>query len=164
MIRKFVARTFMRCNSFRLFYGVCLVAILSVSGAAQKGGQGPAAAGQQSAQASQGAVGGQGLQGLSYSPDEWTNLRLPDVKGPNWTFKEGRAVVCYRLVKGNSATPPFILEPISRSEVIGSGFYRPCGDESQGDRQRRTKICKQAGSGGKEIGAGSDPLESVLRA
>jgi hypothetical protein len=158
MIRRLRQQTFLRRKSFRRVYGVCFAVILSVFGAAQKGGQGAAAAGTQGAQTAQasqgtGAGGAQGLQGLSYSPDQWMNLRLPDVKGPNWTFKEGRAVVCYRLVKGNSAAQPFVLESISKSEVIGSGFYRPCGDDSQGETDSEgQKVCKHQAAKANRLG------------
>jgi hypothetical protein len=134
----------MDCNLRHLIWVVFLLGSVTSISIAQKSGQAAGQGGQQGGQGNQGSVGSAGLQGLSYSPDEWPNLRLPDVKGSNFTFTNGRRVVCYRLVKGNSGTQPFVLEPISKGEVSGSGFYRPCGDESQGETDTQgQKSCKQ---------------------
>jgi hypothetical protein len=122
---------------------------LSAVTVAQKPSAGGASqAGQQSGQGTPSAPGGSGsgagLQGLSYSPDEWPNLRLPDVKGPAFTYKNGRTVVCYRLAPGNSASQPFALVPLTKNEIKGSGFYRPCGDNSEGETDSiGQKTCRQ---------------------
>jgi hypothetical protein len=48
------------------------------------------------------------------------------------------------LEKGNSATQPFVLEPIGKGEVAGTGFYRPCGDPLNGETDSEgQRICKQ---------------------
>jgi hypothetical protein len=121
---------------------------LSAATVAQKTSPGGASqAGQQSGQGAPSAPGGgsgAGLQGLSYSPDEWPDLRLPDVKGPAFTYKNGRTVVCYRLALGNSATQPFALVPLTKNEIKGSGFYRPCGDNSEGETDNiGQKTCRK---------------------
>jgi uncharacterized membrane protein YgcG len=58
---------------------------------------------------------------------------LPDVKGPAPTFNDGRTVLCYRVARANSATQPFVLQQLTESEIPGSGFYRPCGDDNRGE-------------------------------
>jgi len=137
----------------------CLLGALATCAFAQKpsGGGGAAQAGQQGGQSGQAAQSGgssAGLQGLTYSPDEWPNLRLPDVKSPNWTFKEGRTVLCYRLVKGNSASQPFVLEPLSKFELRGTGFFRPCGDNSRGETDSEgQKACKRQAAESKNLGS-----------
>jgi hypothetical protein len=132
----------------RLVRATCFVCVLSAAAVAQKPSQGASQAGQQGGQGSPsaqaGGASGSGLQGLSYSPDEWPNLRLPDVKGPAFTYKNGRTVLCYRLAPGNSATQPFALVPLTKNEIKGSGFFRPCGDNSEGETDSiGQKTCRQ---------------------
>jgi hypothetical protein len=60
-------------------------------------------------------------------------MDLPNPSDPDWSWKkQGRVVACYRLAKGNSATQPFVLEPIDTHDVPYSGFERPCGESSEG--------------------------------
>ena len=144
----------MRCGLFRVIRLLPLAAIISISNPHSVMGQKPSAgggqAGQQTTQGGQAGQaggasgGGQGLPGLSYSPSEWPSLILPGVKGSPWTYKEGRAVVCYRLARGNNSTQPFILEPVENDEIQSSGFYRPCGDHTDAEVDREgQETCKR---------------------
>jgi len=133
-----------RDNPVRLVKIVGLISLLTATSFGQKGGQAGNQIGQPGAQGVQGAqgtgAGSPGLQGLSYSPNEWSST-LPSVMSPVWTFKQGRTVVCYRLAKGNSATQPFVLEPVLPAEIQSTGLYRPCDnkfdfdDDPEGDRR-----------------------------
>jgi hypothetical protein len=125
-------------------YDPCLSIAIIVSAAfvftplaeAQKGGQAQNQSGQQANQGAQGGQPGQagsGAQGLSFTPAEWPELVLPDLKGPAPTFKNGRTVLCYRLVNANSALQPFVLERVKAAEVAGTGFSRPCGEKGSGE-------------------------------
>jgi hypothetical protein len=75
-------------------------------------------------------------------------MDLPDRKDPDFSFgSQGRFVVCYRLARGNSATQPFVLEPVSPDDLPSSGFARPCGDKQDpdslagGDREGK-RVCR----------------------
>jgi hypothetical protein len=120
----------------RLYWLTVLILqnVSAMSASAQKGGQAAAQDNPQAGQASQSQSGaGQGLQGFSFAPEEWPQLGLPDVKSPIRTVG-GRTVVCYKLTKANSATQPFILQRINLpSEVVGTGFDRPCGEKGKGE-------------------------------
>jgi hypothetical protein len=118
----------------RFLLSACFPAILHISMAAQqKGGGGAAQAGQTGQAAQGGAAGGAGLQGLSFTPNQWPYMDLPNPRDPDVSFDhQSRVVVCYRLAKGNSATQPFLLEPIALNDVPYSGFERPCGEKSEG--------------------------------
>jgi hypothetical protein len=123
---------------------VCILGISSVPVAGQKGGQSGGQGGQQSGQGNQasqssGPGGSQALPGLSYSPAEWLQLRLPDVKGPAPTFKDGRTVLCFRVAKANNSAQPFVLERLQQNEFKGSGFYRPCGHNRKGETDTEGK-------------------------
>jgi len=56
-------------------------------------------------------------------------------------------VLCYRLAKANSSTQPFVLERLGVNEFAGSGFNRPCGDDTKGEigetDSQGQKACKQ---------------------
>jgi hypothetical protein len=116
---------------------ICVLLSISLCAVAQKGG---AAAnpqgGQQGSQGGQSAQGGgssAGLQGLSFTASQWPYLDLPNPQDPDVSFhNQGRVVVCYRLARGNSATQPFVLEPIDPNDLVYSGFERPCGERSDG--------------------------------
>jgi hypothetical protein len=57
-------------------------------------------------------TGGSALQGLSYARESWDEqLVLQNPKILGLKRPEDMIVVCYKLVPGNSATQPFILEP-----------------------------------------------------
>ena len=82
----------MRRESVRTLQLVCLLGILHISMAAQKPGGGQSAGqsggpGGQSAQTTQGGGtgGSQGMPGLTYTPAEWPQLRLPSTGRPTRT-------------------------------------------------------------------------------
>jgi len=112
-----------------------LFSLIGVRVVAQKGGQSAPSAGAQPSQAgtnNQGASS-QGLQGFSFAPEEWPLLDLPNVRNPIRTVG-GRTVVCYKLTKANSSSQPFILQRINLpSEVVATGFDRPCGKDGTGE-------------------------------
>jgi hypothetical protein len=135
---------------------LCFFVSLTICAFAQKGGGG-AQGGQPGGQGAQAAPSGganSGLQGLSFTPNQWPYMDLPNPPDPDWSWKnEGRVVVCYRLAKGNSATQPFVLEPIAKDDVPYSAFERPCGEKSEdkgvlagGDHQGQEE-CKHKNEG-----------------
>jgi hypothetical protein len=130
-------------TSLMFFLATALVFGQKGGGGGQSGGQG----GQQNgASSSQGGSGGgsQGLQGLSYPVTEWSQLGLPNIKGPIRTYPNGRAVLCYKLATSNSSSTPFVLQPMTAAEVSGTGFDRPCGQDglAESDSQGR-KSCRE---------------------
>jgi len=102
------------------------------SGQGGQGGQGGGQGGNQSS----GGGGGQGLPGLTFSPSEWSELGLPDVKHPAPTFRDARTVLCFKLAKANSGTQPFVLERMTPDDIPGTGFSRPCAGELDSEGKR----------------------------
>ena len=121
----------MKRLSILSIFAFVFLGIAVMQAIAQTGNKANNSQGSQGSQSGQGS--GSGMPGLSFTPAEWPALKLPDVLGPAATFKDGRFVVCYRLEPGNSATQPYVLEPIRKSEIASSGFYRPCGSDGLAD-------------------------------
>jgi hypothetical protein len=142
-------------RTLRVFLLACITTAAVTTAMAQKGTQGGGQGSQQGGQGGQGGQGsqsGQGLPGLSFTFDQWQYLGLPNPSDPDFSFaSQGRAVVCYRLAKGNSATQPFVLEPLSPSDLASTGFYRPCGEKSDGQLAggdlEGDRICKHMKEG-----------------